>query len=48
MLGLRDPPKSLRTQYQVQNETQIKKNQKDIENSGKIEVENYPKKQTTN
>ena len=24
----RDPPKSLRTQYQVQNETKIRKNQK--------------------
>ena len=26
MLGLGDEPKSLRTQYQVQNETQIRKN----------------------
>ena len=32
LLGEREPPKSLRTQYQVQNETQIRKNQKDIEN----------------
>ena len=28
ILGLREEPKSLRTQYQVQNETQIRKNQK--------------------
>ena len=28
ILRQRDPPSSLRTQYQVQNETQIRKNQK--------------------
>ena len=28
ILGLRDEPKSLRTQYQVQNDTHIRKNQK--------------------
>ena len=32
IIGLRDEPKSLRTQYQVQNETQIKRNQKVIQN----------------
>ena len=32
ILRLRDDPKSLRTQYQVQNETQIRKNQKVIRN----------------
>ena len=30
ILRKRDPPTSLRTQYQVQNETQIRKNQKII------------------
>ena len=28
ILSLRDEPKSLRTQYQVQNDTQIRKNKK--------------------
>ena len=42
-LRKRDPPTFLRTQYQVQNETQIRKNQKDVENNGKLKVENYPK-----
>ena len=32
ILRKRDPPTSLRTQYQVQNETQIRKNQKVIKN----------------
>ena len=32
ILRKRDPPISLRTQYQVQNETQIRKNQKVIKN----------------
>ena len=32
ILRRRDEPKSLRTQYQVQNETQIRKNQKVIKN----------------
>ena len=44
ILGFRDEPKSLRTQYQVQNETQAGKNQKVVENNGKIEVKNCPKK----
>ena len=32
ILRKRDPPTSLRTQYQVQNETQIRRNQKVIKN----------------
>ena len=32
ILQNRDPPTSLRTQYQVQNETQIRRNQKVIKN----------------
>ena len=41
---LRDEPKSLRTQYQVQNETQIRRNQKVIKNDNdQLVVKNYPK-----
>ena len=43
----RNPPTSLTilqhlnpTQYQVQKETQIRKNQKVVENNGKLEVKN--------
>ena len=44
-LGLHDEPKSLRTQYQLQNETQIRKNQKVIRsNNDEIVVKNYPEK----
>ena len=44
ILRKRDPPQSLRTQYQVQNETQIRKNQKVIENDNDHKVDkNYPK-----
>ena len=45
-----DPPTSLRTQYQVQNETQIRKNQLVIRNHiNEVEVKNYPKnKQLSN
>ena len=44
ILRLRYPPLSLRTQYQVQNETQIRKNQKVIKNdNNELEVKNYPK-----
>ena len=43
ILRKRDPPTSLRTQYQIQNETRIRKNQKVVENNGKLEVKNYPK-----
>ena len=40
----RDEPKSLRTQYQVQNETQIRRNQKVIKNDNdQLVVKNYPK-----
>ena len=44
ILRLRDPPTSLRTQYQVQNETQIRRNQKVIRNDdNQLIVKNYPK-----
>ena len=44
ILRKRDEPKSLRTQYQVQNETQIRKNQKVIKNdNNQLIVKNYPK-----
>ena len=44
ILRKRDPPTSLRTQYQVQNETQIRKNQKVIKNdNNQIIVKSYPK-----
>ena len=40
----RDPPQSLRTQYQVQNEIQIRRNQKVIKNDNdQLVVKNYPK-----
>ena len=43
-LRKRDPPTSLRTQYQVQNETQIRRNQKVFKkNNDQLEVKNYPK-----
>ena len=43
-LRKRDPPISLRTQHQVQNETQIGKNQKVIRDGKyKLVVKNYPK-----
>ena len=39
----RDPPTSLRTQYQVQNETQIRKNQIVIKNDNDhLIVKKYP------
>ena len=42
ILRKRDPPSSLRTQYQVQNETQIRKNQKVIKNANdELIVKNY-------
>ena len=44
ILRERDPPSSLKTQYQVQNETQIKRNQKVIKNDNdQLVVKNYPK-----
>ena len=43
ILRKRDPPISLRTQYQVQNETQIRKNQKVIrDDNNELIVKNYP------
>ena len=50
ILRLRDETKSLRTQYQVQNQTKIRKNQKVIKNDyNQLIVKNYPKnKQTIN
>ena len=44
ILRKRDEPKSLRTQYQVQNETLIRRNQKVIKNDNdQLIVKNYPK-----
>ena len=44
ILRKRNPPTSLRTQYQVQNETQIRRNQKVIKNDNdQLVFENYPK-----
>ena len=44
ILRKRDEPKSPRTQYQVQNEAQIRKNQKVIKNyNNELVVKNYPK-----
>ena len=49
ILRKRDPPTSLRTQYQVQNETQFRKNQKVIKNNkDELVVKNYLKKTTGN
>ena len=43
-LRKRDSPQSLRTQYQVQNNTQMMKNQKLIKNDiDKLVVKTYPK-----
>ena len=44
ILTKRDPPQSLRTHYQVQNNTQIRRNQKIFENNGKLEAKFYAKK----
>ena len=38
ILGLRDEPKCLTTQCQVQNMTHMRKNQKVDQNNGKLEV----------
>ena len=44
ILRKRDPPNSLRTQYQLQNETKIRRNQKVIKNDNdEIIVKNYPR-----
>ena len=48
ILRKRDPPTSLRTQYQVQNDTQIRRNQKVIkDNNNELIVKNYPKNKQT-
>ena len=45
----RDPPHSPSTQYQVQNETPIRKNQKVIKNDNdQLVVKNYPRKKLPN
>ena len=44
ILRKRGAPTSLRSQYQVQNETQIRKNQKVVKNDDdQLVVKNYPK-----
>ena len=44
ILRKRDPPTSLRTQYQVQNDTKIRRNQRVIKNDNdELIVKNYPK-----
>ena len=43
ILRKRDPPTSLRTQYQVQNETNIRRNQKVVKNDDQLIVKNFPK-----
>ena len=49
ILRKRDEPKSLRTQYQVQNDTRIRKNQKVIKNDNdQLIVKNYPKNKQPN
>ena len=49
VLPKRDPPASLRTQNQVQNETQIRKNQKVNKNDNdQLVVKNYPKNKQPN
>ena len=45
MSGELDPPKSLRTKYQVENETQNRNNQKVVKNKNdELVVKNYPEK----
>ena len=49
ILQKRDPPTSLRTQYQVQNETQIRSNQKVFKNGNdQLVVKKYPKNKQLN
>ena len=43
ILRKRDPPTSLRTQHQIQNENQIRRNQRVIKNDNdQLVVKNYP------
>ena len=48
ILRKRDPPTSLRTQCQVQNETKIRRNQKVVKNDDQLIVKNYPKNKQPN
>ena len=49
ILRKRDPPTPLRNQYQVQNQTQIRRNQKVIRNdNNQLVVKNYPKNKQPN
>ena len=49
ILRLGGEPKSLRTQYQVRNNTQIRKNQKVIKDkNNELVVKNYSQKKQTN
>ena len=49
ILRLRDEPKSLRTQYQVQNQTKIRRNQKVIKtDDDQLKVKYYPKNKKNN
>ena len=49
ILRKRNEPKSLRTQYQVQNDTRTRKNQKNIKNDNdELIVKNYPKNKQPN
>ena len=43
ILRKRDPPTSLRTQYQVQNQTKIRRNQKVVKNDNQLIIKNNPK-----
>ena len=43
-LGIRKRPNFLRTKYQVQNETKIRKNQKVAQNIRRKKVKRYPKR----
>ena len=43
ILGLREEPKSLRTQNQAQKNTQIRKNQKFAQNNGRLLVKKFAK-----
>ena len=44
ILRKRDPPKSLRTQYQIQNETKLRRNQRVIKiDNDELIVKNFPK-----
>ena len=43
ILGLHDEPKLIRTENQVQIDTQIRKNQKDVEDTGRLENKSYLK-----